>query len=83
MITRPDHPLMKYAEAFTHHFDLFAVRKSSVYHLRELAKSPALAKYLFGVQSVLEDSWLNLEQRVKGLYCYEIPLLWNRQSSPR
>lgn len=81
MITRPDHPLVKYAEAFTHNFDLIAERKSSVYHLRELAKASTMAKYLLDAQIDLEDSWLNLTQEVKGLYHREIPQLWNQQTS--
>merc|ERR1711972_1202936 len=32
-ITRSDHPLVDYAEAFTHYFDLIAERKSVIYHL--------------------------------------------------
>ena len=39
-VTRPSHPLVKYAEQFTHNFDLIAERKSVIYHLRELAKAP-------------------------------------------
>merc|ERR1719264_1950627 len=81
VITRPDHPLVKYAEAFTHNFDLIAERKSSVYHLRELAKASTLAKYLLDAQINLEDSWLNLTQEVKGLYYDEIPQLWNQRTS--
>merc|ERR1719506_3068561 len=45
-ICRPDHPMLKYAEAFTKNFDLIAERKSVIYHLRELAKSSVLAKHL-------------------------------------
>eukprot|EP00415_Alexandrium_ostenfeldii_P002814 UN2814 len=37
--TKPNHPLVKYAEMFTHNFDLIAERKSVVFHLRELAKA--------------------------------------------
>lgn len=78
-ITRPDHPLVRYAEAFTHHFDLIAERKSCVYHLRELAKASTLAKYLLDSQVDLEDSWFQLAQEVKGLYREEIPQLWNQR----
>merc|ERR1719221_280730 len=44
--TKPDHPLVKYAEVFIHNFDLIAERKSVVYHLRELAKASVMAKFL-------------------------------------
>merc|ERR1712151_249460 len=44
-IQSPDHPLVKYAETFTEKFDLIAERKSVIYHLRELAKATALAKF--------------------------------------
>eukprot|EP00972_Heterocapsa_arctica_P001654 236940-Heterocapsa_arctica.AAC.1 len=42
-LTRANHPLVKYAEQFTHNFDLIAERKSVIYHLRELAKASTLA----------------------------------------
>merc|ERR1719415_230186 len=48
--TKPDHPLVKYAETFTHNFDLIAERKSVIYHLRELAKASTIAKYLLDAQ---------------------------------
>merc|ERR1719502_1711232 len=38
-VTRPDHPMVKYAEAFTQNFDLIAERKSCIFNLRELAKA--------------------------------------------
>ena len=55
-LTKPDHPLVKYAELFTHNFDLIAERKSVVYHLRELAKASVLAKFLFESEVELADS---------------------------
>ena len=42
----PFTPEVKYAEQFTHNFDLIAERKSVIYHLREMAKASVLAKYL-------------------------------------
>merc|ERR550532_964349 len=53
--TRPDHPMVKYAEDFTRNFDLIAERKSVVYHLRELAKASVLAKFLLDTQVTLDE----------------------------
>mmetsp|Transcript_54458 Transcript_54458/g.153357 ORF Transcript_54458/g.153357 Transcript_54458/m.153357 type:complete len:673 (-) Transcript_54458:122-2140(-) len=76
-VTRPDHPLVKYAEAFTRYFDLIAERTSVIYHLRELAKASALSKYLLedGVQ--LDDSWFDFQPTTEGAICLEIPQAWN------
>merc|ERR1712242_228239 len=79
--TKPDHPLVKYAEAFTHNFDLIAERKSVIHHLRELAKASVLAKFLLdsGVQT--DDFMLNLAGQEKRIGCdrLEIPQLWNER----
>jgi len=80
-ITRSEHPLVKYAEAFTHNFDLIAERKSSVFHLRELAKASVLAKYLLDTQVEMEDSWFELIKEVKQMTKMEIPQLWNQRTS--
>merc|ERR1740139_861615 len=45
-ITRPDHPLVRYAESFTRNFDLIAERKGVIAQLREVAKAAAVAKFL-------------------------------------
>merc|ERR1719507_1395621 len=58
--TKPNHPLVKYADAFTHNFDLIAERKSVVYHLRELAKASVVAKFLLDDEFDLEASWFTL-----------------------
>mmetsp|Transcript_20175 Transcript_20175/g.63072 ORF Transcript_20175/g.63072 Transcript_20175/m.63072 type:complete len:646 (+) Transcript_20175:2-1939(+) len=79
-ITRPDHPLVKYAEAFTHNFDLIAERKSVVYHLRELAKASVLAKYLMDDNFSLEESWFSLAGEGQGSCAMEVPQLWNERS---
>merc|ERR1719265_2501453 len=34
-VSRPDHPAVKYAEAFTRNFDLIAERASVIFNLRE------------------------------------------------
>merc|ERR1719261_2084022 len=60
-ITREDHPLVKYAEGFTHNFDLIAERKGSIFHLRELAKASILAKYLIDADINLSDAWFQLD----------------------
>jgi len=79
-ITRPDHPLVRYAEAFTHHFDLIAERKSCVYHLRELAKASIMAKYLMESGVELDDSWFNMAEEEAAACCLEIPQLWNERN---
>jgi len=80
-ITRPDHPLVKYAEAFTKNFDLIAERKSVIFHLRELAKASVLAKYLAEARVALDDSWFSLADEELRPCVMEIPQLWNEQLS--
>lgn len=79
VITRVDHPLVKYAEAFSENFDLIAERKSCVYHLRELAKASVLAKFLVDGQADLDYAWYNLAQESKEETSLEIPQLWNQR----
>eukprot|EP00418_Pyrodinium_bahamense_P081428 CAMPEP_0179055412 /NCGR_PEP_ID=MMETSP0796-20121207/23288_1 /TAXON_ID=73915 /ORGANISM="Pyrodinium bahamense, Strain pbaha01" /LENGTH=945 /DNA_ID=CAMNT_0020752065 /DNA_START=20 /DNA_END=2857 /DNA_ORIENTATION=- len=77
-LTRPDHPLVKYAQEFTHYFDLIAERKSVVYHLRELAKATVLAKFLMENNACLDSAWFGLaEVPVEPPSGREIPQLWN------
>jgi len=78
-ITRGNHPLVKYAEAFTHNFDLIAERKSVIYHLRELAKASILAKYIVESGMRLDSSWFSLFDDVKDPGFLEIPQLWNER----
>merc|ERR1711920_1096876 len=54
--TRANHPLVRYAESFTHNFDFIAERKSVVFHLRELAKASVLAKFLMEQDVEMDDS---------------------------
>lgn len=80
-VTRPDHPMVKFAELFTHNFDLIAERKSVVHHLREAAKASILAKFLLEAQVKLDDRWFDLVDwsAVKKAAldcCLEIPQLW-------
>merc|ERR1719454_1493422 len=77
-ITRPNHPLVKYAESFTQNFDLIAERKSVVFHLRELAKASVIAKYLLDSRISLEESWFNLGS-VEEVCSLEVPQLWNER----
>merc|ERR1719379_1361859 len=76
-ITRPDHPMVKYAEAFTKNFDLIAERKSVVYHLRDLAKASVLAKFLLDSNIELEETWFNLAADREFACSLEVPQLWN------
>jgi len=82
-ITRDDHPLVKYAEEFTHNFDLIAERKSVVYHLRELAKASVLAKYLLETGVNLDEFWFNLAGEDKKACHMDIPQLWNERCYSR
>merc|ERR1719328_28334 len=75
--TRANHPLVRYAESFTHNFDLIAERKSVVFHLRELAKASVLAKFLMEQEVEMDDSWFNLAEDSDEACCLEIPQLWN------
>jgi len=79
-LTRPDHPLVKYAEEFTRNFDLIAERKSSIYHLRELAKACTLAKFLEEyVGTSLQEAWFQPICEEKVPCPIEIPQLWNER----
>jgi len=78
--TKPNHPLVKYAEMFTHNFDLIAERKSVVFHLRELAKASILAKFLLEADIDLDDSWFAMADNATEACCLEIPQLWNDRS---
>merc|ERR1712242_240857 len=77
--TKPDHPLVKYAEAFTHNFDLIAERKSVVFHLRELAKASVMAKYLVETEAALDRAWFSEVEEPEQATCLEIPQLWNER----
>jgi len=80
-MTRPDHPLVKYAETFTKHFDLIAERRSAIFNLRELAKASVLAKFLDDTNAALEESWFKVVgTSAKGSRA-EIPQLWNERCS--
>merc|ERR1719195_55521 len=77
--TKPDHPLVKYAEAFTHNFDLIAERKSVVYHLRELAKASVMAKFLLDTEVEIDQFLFDFAAEAKPICCLEVPQLWNDQ----
>jgi len=80
-MTRPDHPLVKYAEAFTENFDLIAERRSAIFNLRELAKASVLAKFLDDTNAALEESWFSVVgTSAKGSFA-DIPQLWNERFS--
>lgn len=77
--TRLDHPLVKYAEDFSHYFDLIAERKSVIFHLRELAKASVLAKYITESGLVLGEPWYQLGDEADSACCLEVPQLWNER----
>merc|ERR1719199_2366426 len=64
-ITKPDHPLVKYAEAFTRNFDLIAERRSVVFQLREVAKATVIAKFLTDAKVHIDESWLDLAEEAR------------------
>merc|ERR1719188_2368437 len=76
-LTRSDHPLVKYAEAFTHQFDLIAERKSVFSQLREVAKAALMAKFMLESEIELNEAWFNLSSEPKSMCCLEVPQLWN------
>jgi len=79
VLTRKDHPMVKYAENFTNYFDLIAERKSVVFHLREVAKASVLAKYLIDSQVSLGETWFCLAGDRQQVCPMEVPQLWNQQ----
>jgi len=79
-ITRPDHPMVKYAELFTENFDLIAERKSVVFHLREVAKATVMAKYLIDARVNLDDCWFSMAEEEVSTCVMEIPQLWNERA---
>jgi len=78
-MTRPDHPLVKYAQAFTDKFDLIAERRSVIHHLRELARASVLAKFLLESNVQLEDAWFGRASSADAACCLEVPQLWNER----
>jgi len=83
-VTRHNHPLVRYAEEFTHNFDLIAERKSVIFHLRELAKASVLAKYLFDASIYFPEDWLEaggvVEETSPDPKSLEVPQLWNERA---
>lgn len=77
LITRPDHPLVRYAKDFSSNFDLIAERKSAIYNLRELAKASVLAKFLVDADVSVDDAWLRLAGAEQEVCSSEVPQLWN------
>merc|ERR1712176_402796 len=78
-VSRADHPVVKYAEAFTRNFDLIAERKSVIFHLRELAKASVMAKYLLESGAQIEELWFNLATNKEIVCSLEVPQLWNER----
>lgn len=78
-VTRPDHPMVKFAESFTQGFDLIAERKSVIFQLRELAKASVIAKMLIESDVNLYGPWLDIARPASDLCCMEVPQLWNER----
>jgi len=80
-LTRPDHPLVRYAEDFTRHFDLIAERQSAVHSLRELAKASVLAKFLLESGIEVDEAWFRpAEGEGSARGPAKVPQLWNERS---
>lgn len=75
-VTRPDHPLVRYAEEFTHNFALIAERRSVVFHLRELARASCLARFLLDSQAPLREEWFGLAGGARAPCALEVPQMW-------
>lgn len=86
-VTASTHPLKKFADSFSRHFDLIAERKSVVFHLRELAKASVMAKYLVDSHVCVDPQWHRIaDEIVKGTPSEahpEIPQLWNMRGNSR
>jgi hypothetical protein len=78
-VTRPDHPMVLYAESFTKNFDLIAERKSVVFHLRELAKASVMAKYMHDAKVNIDESWYDAATFQDAPCSLEVPQLWNER----
>ncbi|CAK0878014.1 unnamed protein product [Prorocentrum cordatum] len=61
-VTSKGHPLVRYAEIFTHFFDLIAERKSVVHQLREVSRAAVVAKFLVDNGVHLDDFWMRAEE---------------------
>ena len=86
-VTASTHPLKKFADSFSRHFDLIAERKSVVFHLRELAKASVMAKYLVDSHVRVDPQWHRIaDEIVKATPAEahpEIPQLWNMRGNSR
>eukprot|EP00435_Cladocopium_sp_Y103_P039216 s644_g10.t1 len=86
-VTASTHPLKKFADSFSRHFDLIAERKSVVFHLRELAKASVMAKYLVDSHVRVDPQWHRIaDEIVKATPSEahpEIPQLWNMRGNSR
>jgi hypothetical protein len=83
-VTRGNHPCVKYADDFSHYFDLIAERKSAVFHLRELAKCTVLAKFLEESDAHLEDYWMSIAATAvqnPSKCLMQVPQTWNQQGT--
>jgi len=77
-VTRPDHPLLLYADEFTRNMDLIGERRSAIFHLRELTKAVVLAKFLTESDTDVEQLLgLSRERSYANALCPEVPQLWS------
>eukprot|EP00913_Durusdinium_trenchii_P021708 g20398.t1 len=86
-ITSKNHPLTRFADAFSRHFDLIAERKSVIFHLRELAKASVMAKYLVDAKISVDPRWYDIADELVSSTVPEahpeIPQLWNMRGNSR
>mmetsp|Transcript_44988 Transcript_44988/g.106858 ORF Transcript_44988/g.106858 Transcript_44988/m.106858 type:complete len:935 (+) Transcript_44988:36-2840(+) len=75
-VTRPDHPLVLYAEDFTRKMALITARRSAVFHLREFSKAAVLAKFLVETNAEVEELLDMTAGPCTIPRCLEVPQLW-------
>ncbi|CAE7493825.1 sft2 [Symbiodinium necroappetens] len=87
-ITSKNHPLRKFADNFTKHFDLIAERQSVIFHLRELAKASVMAKFIVDSGTTVPPEWWRLADELVSAAsakttAKQIPQLWNMRGQSR
>jgi len=84
-VTSPEHPLVRYAQAFTDNFDLIAERRSVIHRLREVAKASVIAKFLDEASVALVSEAMRREDAAveaalgAPCCCLEVPRLWRER----
>lgn len=77
-MTRPDHPLVRYANDFSENFEVIAERKSVMHSLREVAKAVVIAKFLLECGVHVQPAWFEVEIQSADT-CKRVPQLWNER----